>query len=431
MTAALGAAPKTKPLPPEPTPILPAEPAWSLLLDSPPAAAGVIDADRVYVALQGGGVRAFDRETGAPLWSSDLATAVPPVVSGSHVFVAAPEGIVALAAATGTRGWTHPLASPPSAPFASHDGALVVTTQEAEAIAIRETDGAVLWRRALRSPTKQPAATMRRADSRDAPAAAYGVVLALDDSRVVAIDVKTGEPLWERSVPGTLSAPATARDRVLVGSTNNFLYALDSGSGREVWRWRTGGDVIGAAAAGDRIYFASLDNILRAVNRDNGNQQWKTEIPTRPSAPPIAVGDVVLTAGVAPRLDGFVGKTGEALGSYAAPTDLQGVPAIDPDLQPFRVTMVVFTRDGHLTALRPTRMMLPDPPLAPFQTLPGRELAPEKIPNKPTTNSQTSQLPNKPTPNSQTSQLPTPKQANSQLTNLGSWYLGLCVIRSW
>jgi hypothetical protein len=40
-------------------------------------------------------------------------------------------------------------------------------------------------------------------------------------------------------------------------------------------------------------------------------------------------------------------------------------------------------RDGSVTALRPTRMMLPDPPLVPLPALPGRELPVERLPTQP------------------------------------------------
>jgi hypothetical protein len=165
---------------------------------------------------------------------------------------------------------------------------------------------------------------------------------------------------------------------VFVGSTDNFLYALDATSGDERWRWRTGGDVIGAAAAGERVYFASLDNVLRAVNRDNGNQLWKAAIATRPSSPPIAFDDVVVLTGVAPRVDAYDGRTGAALGTFTAPTDLEGAPVIDTTPKPFEVSVIVLTREGRLSALRPIGLMFPDPPLVPLLRLPGRELAPDR-----------------------------------------------------
>ena len=151
---------------------------------------------------------------------------------------------------------------------------------------------------------------------------------------------------------------------MLVGSTNNFLYALNAENGRIAWKWRTGGDVIGAAADADIVYLASLDNVLRAVNRNNGNQRWKTEIPTRPSVPPIGFGDIVVLAGVAPQLDSFLGKTGAVQGNYQAPSDLQGAPLIDRTLTPYRVAIVVIGRDGTVIARFSPETTPDDPRLA-------------------------------------------------------------------
>lgn len=339
-------------------------------MNAPPAAAGAMDNERVYVPVQGGGLRAFARETGEPIWNAVFETNWPPVPGGAHLFIASPGRVVAIDAATGDERWSRPLSADCSAPLLLLGDAIVAATDSGEVLALRIDDGGVLWTRQLGSRTRHTLAKLAAPDA---------VVLVLDDNRIVVLEAKSGAVLWERSLPGTLSAPATARDRVLVGSTNNFFYALDADSGDEVWRWRTGGDVVGAAAADERVYFVSLDNILRTVNRGNGNQQWKAQIPTRPSVPPIAIGDVVMMAGVALRLDAFVGKTGAVLGSYTATSDLVGAPAIDANLQPFRVALTVFTRDGRITALHPTRMLMPDPPLVPLLKLPGRELPPERL----------------------------------------------------
>ena len=328
-----------------------------------------MDGERVYVPVEGSGVRALLRSSGAVAWSEAAGTRWAPVAADGRLFIVLPDGIRAMQASTGVGLWEFALDRPASAAPRVHGTLLIVPTEAGEIVALDAATGKLAWRRSLGSPSKHPPAFIDT----------LGIVTT-DDGRVIALDVPTGEARWERSLPGTLSPPATARDRVFVGSTNNFFYALDPDDGKEVWRWRTGGDVVGAAATEDRVYFASLDNILRAVNRDNGNQQWKAEISTRPAGPPVAVGDVVVVVGVAPRLEAFVGKTGAALGSYVASTDLQGAPAIDPELKPFQVAIAALTHDGSVVGLRPTRMMLPDPPLGPLLQLPGRELPPERLP---------------------------------------------------
>jgi outer membrane protein assembly factor BamB len=379
----LGLGQKTKEPKPGPLPILPAEEVWFAQFDAPPAANASMDDERVYVGLQARGIRALSRETGDQIWQEPNDITQPPLAIDDRLLIALPEEIRALDPRTGQNRWARPLSRPLAAGMvASNDTAFLADTAGL-LVAIRARDGEEVWRRSLNAPTSHLPARLEP----------HAIVLTLSDGRVIALDDRTGEVIWERSLPGTLSAPATARDRVFVGSTNNFFYALDAESGGERWRWRTGGDVIGAAAAGERVYFASFDNVLRAVNRDNGNQLWKTAIPTRPSAPPIAFDDVVVLSGVAPRVDAYNGRTGAALGSFVALTDLKGAPVIDTTPKPFDVAIVTLTREGRLSALRPTGLMFPDPPLVPLSRLPGRELAPDRPPRTP--------KPQRPTPNSQ------------------------------
>jgi len=195
-----------------------------------------------------------------------------------------------------------------------------------------------------------------------------------------------GDWQLEQKLEGKLNQPSVARDRVFVGSNNNSLYALDNERGRLAWRWKSGGDVIGVSAdTKGGAYYASLDNVLRAVNRGNGNQRWIKEIPTRPLLPPRTFGDgvvfeeIVVLTGVTSEIDAFAAKTGAAVGMYIPESDIQGAPLIDPALKPYRVAMVVITRDGRAFGLRPSAMMLPEPLATPLVDLPGRKLERERF----------------------------------------------------
>jgi outer membrane protein assembly factor BamB len=235
-------------------------------------------------------------------------------------------------------------------------------------LALRATDGEVIWTR----PPKIPAL--------HAPIVSGDLVFAVvEGATIVAVRAEDGDLVWTRTLEGTLSAPVAARDRILIGSTANVLYALDPKRGIDVWKFPVGGDVIGAAVDGDVVYFASLDNILRAVSRGSGNQRWKTIIPTRPGQAPIAFDGVVILTGVAPRVDGYDGRTGKAQGSYTAPGDLEG-PALVDRLAPYRVAMVTITRDGRVAAVRSSPMMMREPAPSPLTVLPGRRLGRETPP---------------------------------------------------
>jgi outer membrane protein assembly factor BamB len=285
------------------------------------------------------------------------------------VYVAIANQLASLDAATGQDRWIAPLGSTVSAPLTWTPQGLVVLLEPAQVILVRETDGSIAWRVPLGAPSRHGAAVDGEA--------AY---LSLDNGTVVAIGLVDGMQRWAQSLPGLLSEPASAPERVFVGSTDNFLYALESESGKLAWKWRSGGDVIGAAAdAAGVVYFVSLDNILRAVNRGNGNQRWKKEVPSRPAIPPSALGGAVVVAGVAPLVTAFDGSSGATIGSYTAPSELQGPPLIDPVLKPYKVAVVVITRAGRIIGLRPSAMLLNEPNVVPLRALPGRRLSRERL----------------------------------------------------
>jgi WD40 repeat protein len=189
-----------------------------------------------------------------------------------------------------------------------------------------------------------------------------------------------------------LSRLTAAGDRVFVGSTDNNFYALEASTGRLAYRLRTGGDVVGAAANADFVYVASLDNLLRGLRRGSGNQVWKRNLTTRTVAPPSTFGGIVLVTGNDPTLTTFDATTGMPIATFSVAADLQGVPLVDSTPEPFRVAIVVITRDARAIGLRPTGMMFREPPLTPIQTLPGRPLSREPFsvpsPQGSTTNSE-------------------------------------------
>ena len=355
---------------PTPVPLVGTEPAWTVTLPAPPSAPAALDDQRVYIALRSNLLVALNRETGILEWSRSIDTTAPLLAAEGSLYVVQTERIHALNALDGTERWVAPVNAAITAPLAWGNGQLFAIAAPGEARAFRAQDGQPVWQRALGATSSHAAVPGRDA----------AVYFALGDSRLVALEMSTGEPRWEQQLTGAISAPATASDRVFVGSTDNFFYAFDADTGRLEWKWRNGGDVIGAASDGDLVYLASLDNIVRAVNRGNGNQRWKKPTGTRPIAPPLAFGGVVLLPGLMPAITVFVGRTGEVMGTQAAAGDLAGPPLVDPAPKPFRVSLVSITREGVVEALRPSRLMFRETALIPLTTLPGRPIARERRP---------------------------------------------------
>lgn len=64
-----------------------------------------------------------------------------------------------------------------------------------------------------------------------------------DDHGVYALDAKSGETLWSRTVGGRVDSPPTVSDGLVVfGSTDGHVYALRASDGVLVWRYRAAPD---------------------------------------------------------------------------------------------------------------------------------------------------------------------------------------------
>jgi outer membrane protein assembly factor BamB len=352
---------------PSPAPFVATEAAWKVTLPAVPTAAAAMDDVHVYVPISGNLLIALDRETGVLAWTRSIETASPPAVGDGAIYIVSPGAIRALEADTGQDRWSLPLETAVTTPLVWQHGWLIAV-QGAELLALRAADGRLIWRQPLGStPAHSPVL--------------YGssLYLSLANGEITAIRLETGAIVWQRRLPGVLSQPAVAKDRVLVGSDDNFLYAFDAETGREAWKWRNGGDVVGAAADGDVVYFASLDNIVRAVNRTNGNQRWRKPTGTRPLMAPRAFAGIVVLPGLKPAITVFVGETGAVMGTQAVQGQLVGAPLIDTALKARRVSLVTVTREGVVEALRPAALMFREEAVVPVAALPGRSLTRERM----------------------------------------------------
>ena len=347
---------------PLPAPLLPAEEAWNVVLPSPASAAGALDAERVYIPLQSGQLVALNRETGVTEWSLELANSWAPMIRDGVLYTATTREVMALRAATGGPLWRVSLDADLMVAPALQGDFVVVLLKPDQLRSVRRSDGSEAWRRTIPAPSASAAMAVDTS----------GVVVA-SGNRVSRFASTDGQLEWERELGGVLSSPAVSGDRVFVGSTDNYLYSLDTNTGRVVWRYGTGGDVVGATADDRFVYVAALDNLLRALRRGSGNQVWKRDLSTRTIAPPSTFGNVVVVSGNNPALAAFNATTGDPIDKFELAADVQGIPLVDA-LVPFRVAMIVITRDGRAIGLRSIRMMFREQPLAPLQALPGRPL---------------------------------------------------------
>jgi outer membrane protein assembly factor BamB len=331
------------------------DPVLKISLDAPPAVAAAFDAHAAYVALRSGTLVAIDLDAGKVRWRHDLAATQPPAVGDGLVVVAGDELLAAFDAATGEAKWSVPVAGGFSAPPLLDSGWVVATATATDVLVIRAADGKVLWTRSLGA-----AAVVRPFIAGD------GVYFSLADNRVVALALQTGEPRWERTLPGKPGDLMVLDDRLFVGADDKYFYCLNIKHGKNRWRWRTGGRPVGPAAVDEKhVYYIGLDNILWALDRNGGTLKWKAEMPVRPSGGPIVLGTVVVVAAVQEEVYGYRAATGAALGKASYSADLAAPPQILAGPSPALSGIALMTREGSFQILRrrlePTPIQMPYP----------------------------------------------------------------------
>lgn len=138
--------------------------------------------------------------------------------------------------------------------------------------------------------------------------------------RLVAIDVRTGEPRWRFASRSGGEFRMTKVGRVLlVTCGEEAIHALDIATGEDVWRFAERGcfqfkplvsneTVVAAAVRGRR------EGALFAIDLYSGQPRWQRELPGPPTSDPCAAANVVLvsTAGDEAKLSAHCLQTGES-----------------------------------------------------------------------------------------------------------------------
>ncbi len=204
---------------------------------------GVAVADGLLFATTGYGVTvAMDPASGNEKWRNDLEIPLrgAPAVAGGKVFVVTQDNqLVALAADTGTQLWDAVAIVEnagllgAAAPAIAGD-TMVIGYSSGELNAIKIDTGQVTWQDNL-ARTARLTALASLTDIDASPVIDRGRVFAIGHGgRMVALDLATGERVWERALGG-VSTPWVAGDFLYAVSTDGELVALTRRDGRIRW----------------------------------------------------------------------------------------------------------------------------------------------------------------------------------------------------
>ncbi len=265
------------------------------------------DGKRIYAAGYDGVVAAFDPATGKQIWRVKLKTQLSagPGVGENRVVVVARDGVaIVLDAATGSEYWRADLDGESLARPVIKGESIVLQTIDNRMRAISLYEGRQQW--TLEQST--PSLTMR--GSADPVLVGNTVIGGFDNGRLVAVDIDTGDVVWD-----SLVAPPKGRsdlDRLadidgsiaVVGQDvyacgyQGRLSSIAAESGQVLWS-REVSSHVGVSADWSSVYTASAEGEIVALAKRDGVESWRNNdlLRREPTLPvpfhtTVAVGDL-------------------------------------------------------------------------------------------------------------------------------------------
>lgn len=121
------------------------------------------------------------------------------------------------------------------------------------------------------------------------------------DGTVVKLDRNTGDTVWEKDTKYPITGGVSAGNGVVAfGTSNGDVVLLKDEDGSQLWKVNLGGQILSAPAlAKDRLIVQTIDGRLQGLSLTDGSRQWlyDTSIPIltlRGESSPIVLGNIAL-----------------------------------------------------------------------------------------------------------------------------------------
>jgi outer membrane protein assembly factor BamB len=258
------------------------------------AAPPIVANGRVYAIDTLGAVRAFDGQTGAMLWASQTPNdkgSEPSLYGGGiaydngRIFATNGLGYVsAMSEQTGGIFWQVRPGGPLRGAPTVTNGAIYVMSQDNQIYSLKEEDGSTNWNEAA---SLEIAGLFGAAS----PAVGQGTVVAgFSSGELNAYRYENGRQVWSdtlqrtsiRTSVSTLSDidadPVIDSGQVFAIGAGGRMVALDLVSGQRLWELNIAG-IATPWVAGDWIFVVTDDAKLACIYRQNGHIRWINQLP--------------------------------------------------------------------------------------------------------------------------------------------------------
>ena len=246
----------------------------------------VIKGNTVYVADASGVVQAVDTASGRAIWSQKLNSGVisgPTVANGYVVVGTDASKIVTLKQDTGTEVWQAGLTGDTLAKPVITQNKVIAKTIDGNLYAFDLNKGNRLWISEHGAPS-----LILKASSSPVVVDGKMVLVGYSDGKMDAVDLQTGQVLWQRSIAFATGSsdverlvdidadPIVQGNTVLLASYQGYIGALALSDGQFIWR-KPASTYKNIIVRGGSVYMSDSNDVLWSINKQTGQVNWKQD----------------------------------------------------------------------------------------------------------------------------------------------------------
>ncbi len=304
----------------------------------------------IYLGCNDGRFRAIDAASGSTIWSHGITCGIcgEAAVDSERVYFGGQDGYVyALDRDTGALEWSAGLGYHVFADVAILNDTMVLTGNSVgQIVALDVSSGEVIWDQAPGGLVLGPCVV----DSQ--------VVFSTEDG-VVAVYTSSGDQVWKRDFSGQASAPSASQDAVFAGFSTGMVRKLDLVSGETLWETdltsSTSRTVLARPVLLDStVLIGTCDSRLLMLDSETGTVIWEKVFENWLQVPPVVADSIIFVTGDDQRLHLLELDSGNFIDSL----DIGGYSGTAPLF--IDGTLIFGTASGELFALRGTA---PAPPI--------------------------------------------------------------------
>ena len=294
------------------------------------------------------GIRAYRKNTGAPVWQRHFSGGVEigAALSGSNLLFGAGDGFFySLDAYTGTTRWSFPIKSEGLGEPTVQGDVVYFVAGNGTTYAVNINSGEQIW---FYSRVASRPMTIR--GSSQPTIVGQSLILGFSDGNLVALNKDTGSMMWERPLGSDErfsdidAKPVLFKGQLYISAYDGKLYSLDPQTGKVNWSVDHGG-FTAPEIHENKIYVSSSTGEVLCLELSTGKKLWSYKVSGQGVATaPVYYRGLILFGEWRGNMVALDALSGEVVDSYSTGVGITSAPTIDIDT----ATLYVMTADANL-----------------------------------------------------------------------------------